>query len=64
MPRASLVFLGPIVGTALGAFFLLGAALSKPLALKLKKKRFVSVVEVLLEVSGVLMIGQALIQPT
>jgi uncharacterized membrane protein YfcA len=52
---------GLIAGVALGACLLLGAAISKPFVAKLKKERFVIVVEVLLAVSGLLMIAQALI---
>ncbi len=52
---------GLTAGVALGACLLLGAAISKPFVSKLKKERFVLVVEILLGVSGLLMIGQSLV---
>lgn len=52
---------GLAIGIALGACLLIGAAISKPFVTKLKKERFVMVVEALLAVSGLFMIVQALI---
>ena len=52
---------GLIAGVALGICLLLGAAISKPFVSKLKKEKFVVVVEVLLAVSGLLMVAQAVL---
>lgn len=51
---------GLVAGAALGVCLLIGAAISKPFVTKLQKEKFVIIVEVLLAVSGILMIGQAL----
>lgn len=50
---------GLLAGIALGGCLLLGAAISKPLVLRLNQARFILIVEILLAVSGLLMIAQA-----
>lgn len=57
---ATLDLAGLIAGVVLGSCLLVGAAVSKPFVTKLKKERFVLVVEILLVVSGLHMIAQAL----
>lgn len=57
---ATLDLAGLIAGVALGSCLLVGAAVSKPFVTKLKKERFVLVVEILLAASGLHMIAQAL----
>ncbi|MGE0000520.1 MAG: sulfite exporter TauE/SafE family protein [Fimbriimonadaceae bacterium] len=51
---------GLIAGVSLGMCLLVGAAISKPFVTKLKKERFVLVVEIALGVSGLALITQAL----
>jgi hypothetical protein len=50
-----------IAGLALGGCLLLGASLSKPLVKNLKEEQFTLVVEWLLVLSGLLLIGQAML---
>lgn len=58
---ASLDLNGLLAGLTLGICLLIGAAISKPLVNKLKKDKYVVLVEVLLGVSGLMMIAQSLL---